>query len=330
VLAVSAGLTTATLLIVRQRVRSQVREAIRIDLQSSVNAYEIFDKQRQAAATQSARLIANLPYLRALMTTRDPATIADGALGIWKLSGSDLLVLADRSGKMLAVRSHTPDASAGASQPQVRRALELERTTDSWLAGEHLYHVWIQPIYFGESSENNITGYLAVGYEINDRTAQDFRSVGSSEVVFRTAGRVIAGTLDTAGRLEFRNSDAGAAVGPSADPREVELGSERFLMATLPLPCGSLVWATRLPPLPQSHPAVSSSSSATKLLSRMSWPSKLAPSCSSPTRILSFTTFFLSSMASASTLVYTKPVPATPCASIAQASAISSATSIRK
>jgi len=238
-LAVSAGLTTATLAIVRDRVRAQVRQNIGEDLLNSVNAYNIFEKQRQAAATQSARLIANLPYLRALMTTRDKATIEDGSRGIWKLCGSDLLVLADRSGQIVALQTKSNIAPAE-TQPQIRIALEQERTFDWWLDSGHLFQVWIQPIYFGEASENAITGYLGVGYEISDRLAQDFRNVGSSEIVFQTGGQVIAGTLDAADRAKLRNA-SGDSVVASAVSREVELGRERFLMTTFRVsPAGEL------------------------------------------------------------------------------------------
>jgi signal transduction histidine kinase/ActR/RegA family two-component response regulator len=241
VLAVSAGLTAATLVIVRDRVRAQVRENIGEDLLNSVNAYNIFEKQRQAAATQSARLIANLPYLRALMTTRDKATIEDGSRGIWKLCGSDLLVLADRSGQIVALQTKWDSIAPAETQPQIGMALEQQRTSDWWLDSGHLFQAWIQPIYFGEASENAVTGYLAVGYEISDRLAQDFRNVGSSEIVFQTSGQVIAGTLDAADRLKLRNADAGDSVAASTVPREIALGRERFLMTTFRVsPAGEL------------------------------------------------------------------------------------------
>ena len=96
-LAITTGLTTATLLIVRYSVQSRVRESIRDDLRNSVNTYKSFEQQRDLALTRSASLIANLPNVRALMTTRDEATIQDASYDIQRLSGSDLLVLADRT-----------------------------------------------------------------------------------------------------------------------------------------------------------------------------------------------------------------------------------------
>lgn len=56
-LAISAGLTTATLLIVSYSIDKRVREDIRIDLANSVNTYRRFEHQRRdslARARQSS------------------------------------------------------------------------------------------------------------------------------------------------------------------------------------------------------------------------------------------------------------------------------------
>ena len=78
-LAISAGLTAATLLIVSYSVQKRVRESIREELRNSVDAYRSFEKQRDYTLAKSAELIANLPNVRALMTTEDPATIQDAS-----------------------------------------------------------------------------------------------------------------------------------------------------------------------------------------------------------------------------------------------------------
>ena len=104
-LAISAGLTAATLLIVSYSVRKRVRENIREDVRNSVNNYQSFQAQQEEALTRSAALLANLPNVRALLTTEDEATIEDASADVWKLSGSDLLVLANRSGNVVALRA---------------------------------------------------------------------------------------------------------------------------------------------------------------------------------------------------------------------------------
>ena len=43
-------------------------------------------------------MLAEIPTLKALMTTRDAPTIQDGSTPFWRLAGSDLFLLADPGG----------------------------------------------------------------------------------------------------------------------------------------------------------------------------------------------------------------------------------------
>jgi ABC-type protease/lipase transport system fused ATPase/permease subunit len=76
-LLISASLTWATLLIVRQRVRLNVRDEIFQDLRNSVVTFQSLERQREEMLARSAELLANLPPLKAVMTTRHEATIQD-------------------------------------------------------------------------------------------------------------------------------------------------------------------------------------------------------------------------------------------------------------
>ena len=234
-LAISAGLTTATLLIVRYNMRAQVRDSIREDLRNAVNTYQIFEKQRQSTSTPSVRLIANLPYLRALMTTRDAATIADGSIDIWRLSGSDLLALADQTGRIQALTTNWPGFTAEMAQGQIRRLLDREKPSDWWFGDGHLYEVWMQPIYFGEASDSRTTGYLVVGYEVDQALARNFSKVASSEVAFRLGDGIVASTLASPEKLELERSALHNDGASSPDSRELDLGNEHYLMTTLRL-----------------------------------------------------------------------------------------------
>src|SRR6202522_4012912 len=103
--AVSAALTFATLLVVRHTVEQEVRLGIQRDLENSVSAFHNFQQQREVTLERSAALLADLPNVRALMTTHDPATIQDASRDLWQLAGSDLLLLADASGKVMALQA---------------------------------------------------------------------------------------------------------------------------------------------------------------------------------------------------------------------------------
>jgi signal transduction histidine kinase/ActR/RegA family two-component response regulator len=235
-LAISAGLTSATLLIVSYSVQKRVRESIREQLRDSVNTYQSFEKQRDEALAKSALLLANLPNVRALMTTEDATTIQDASADIWKLSGSDLLVLANRAGVVAGLRTPGSELDLATAQGLLHSSLDRRESVDWWFGGGHLYKVRIQPIYFG--GEDTTLGLLAVGYQVDERTARDFSKIASSQVVFRFGETPVASTLSTIQNPEMTGQFRQTT---SRDPREsqtVQLGEERYLAATVNLGTG--------------------------------------------------------------------------------------------
>ena len=234
-LAITAGLTAATLLIVSYNVRKRVRENIREDVRNSVANYQTFQAQQEEALERSAALLANLPNVRALMTTEDAATIEDASADVWKLSGSDLLVLANRTGNVVALRASAPGLDPATAQGFLRRSLNRNESKDWWFGGSHLYEVQIQPIYFGSPSQNTTVGLLALGHEVNERAAREFAGVSSSEVAFNFEGTPVASTLSPALQSELARRIRKPAQSPSAGEQEIQLGSELYLAETVNL-----------------------------------------------------------------------------------------------
>jgi signal transduction histidine kinase len=229
-------------------VRKRVRENIREDVRNSVTNYQSFQAQQEEALKRSAALLANLPNVRALMTTEDAATIEDASADVWKLSGSDLLVLANRTGSVVALRASASGLDSGTAQGFLRQSLDRSESKDWWFGGGHLYEVWIQPIYFGSPSQNMTVGLLAVGHEVNQLSAREFASVASSEVAFNFEGAPVAGTLSAALQSELARQIREHAHSLSADAQEIQLGSELYLAKTvnLSLEGGPLVSLTVL------------------------------------------------------------------------------------
>ena len=144
-------LTGTVLFIVQNYLRNHARSEIHEALHNSVVTFQQFESQRQRGLAQSAVLLADLPNLRALMTTQHAPTIQDASAGLWQLSGSDLFLLADRTGKVMALHTSTEGYTQDAAQSSLMRTLQKEQNRDWWFGGGHLYAVFLQPIYFGES-----------------------------------------------------------------------------------------------------------------------------------------------------------------------------------
>lgn len=236
---ISAGLTCTTLLLVHHSVRAQVRKEIFADLHNSVTTFQNFQRDRELTLAHSAELLADLPILRALMTTGHEPTIQDASRGLWHLAGSDLLVLADRSGKLVALHSKTPGLGRDSAEEFLRKGLDhLEESGHWWFGARQLYEVFVMPIYFGAASENRLLGFLAVGHEIDDRVLQEMSGIAAGQVAFRYGNAIVRSTLLPEQETELLRRIHGMEPRSAALPSEIELGRERFLATSVELAPG--------------------------------------------------------------------------------------------
>jgi signal transduction histidine kinase len=233
---VSAALTFTTLLVVRHTVQQEVRLGIQRDLQNSVSAFRNFQKQREVTLERSAALLADLPNVRALMTTHDPATIQDASRDVWQLAGSDLLLLADSSGKVMALQATPQEITVRQGQDFFPRVVSREETRHWWYVEGHLYEVFLQDIYFGPASRHQVLGYLLLGYEIDDRVTRDLSRVAASEVAFRYGDSIVRSTLKPAQESELLRVAPRTAAGGPPQGDQIRLGEERFLATSVDLP----------------------------------------------------------------------------------------------
>jgi signal transduction histidine kinase len=237
-LLVSAGLTFTTLLVVRQTVRGQIRQGIERDLRNSVVTFQDFQRQREATLTHTAQLIADLPDVRALMTTRDAPTIQDASRGVWQLAGSDLFLLGDPSGRVMALHGVPPEFTNKVAEDALAVALSAEPTNHWWYGGGHLYEVFLQPIYFGRAADHGLLGYVVLGYEIDDRIARDVSRVAASQVAFQCRDSIVRSTLSPSQEVELLHRFT-ARGGPSSNPEQIQLGEEQFLATSVELDPGA-------------------------------------------------------------------------------------------
>lgn len=229
---ITAGLTALSLLVVRHSMQQHVREGIVQDLRNSVTSFQNFQRDREVMLTRSAELVADLPITRAMMTAHDPATIQDASQGVWQLSGSDLLVLADRNGKVVALHTRSAGFTREAAQQYFERSLGEEDSSHWWFGEHHLYQTFVQPVYFGSPTEGTLLGFLIIGYEIDDRLAREVSKVSASQVAFSYGDEIVATTLTSTQSQSIRGFSTGGA---QSGPRELEVGKELFLATSLDL-----------------------------------------------------------------------------------------------
>jgi signal transduction histidine kinase len=229
----SAGLTAVSLLIVQHTVANHVRGGLSSDLADSVESFRNLQREREAELARLAELMADLPSLKALMTSRHAPTIQDGSREMFNLTGGDLFALLDPANQFVGFHTKSP----GISREQAQRLFAGRGSSDEplqwWFAGGHLYEVVLAPIYFGPRSDNALLGVVAVGYEMNAAVARQVSQVAASQVAILSGDTVVVSTLNPEQSGELKSQ---LAASPSPDGRvNWKLGTESFVVSALTL-----------------------------------------------------------------------------------------------
>jgi len=228
----SAGLTAVSLLIVQRTVATNVRRNLSDDLANSVGTFRDLEADRENDLSRLAELMADLPNLKALMTSHHAPTIQDGSREMFHLSGGDLFALIDPAGEIMAFHAKAPGIPREEAQQLLKDRGLIEETPQWWFGGGHLYQVVLAPIYFGPSSRNALLGMVAVGYEMNTAVARQVSQVAASQVAILYGKEVVVSTLDSGLEKELASH---VAVAPIAEgPADWNLGRESFMVSALP------------------------------------------------------------------------------------------------
>jgi signal transduction histidine kinase len=234
-LLISACLTWTSLLVVRRSVQTQVREGIFADLENSVSTFQNFQRERELSLIRSAELLADLPDLRALMTTQHDATIQDGSNSLSRLAGGDLFALADRRGRIVALHTVSPNFTTEMAQRELSASLNDPEPSHWWFGNHHLFQTVLRPIYFGPAADNHLLGLAILGYEINDTVASQVSRIATGRVAFYYGNTVVCSTLTPLQETELANHRFVRPKLGTTQPEQIQLNDERFLGTSLEL-----------------------------------------------------------------------------------------------
>ncbi|MGE0459951.1 MAG: ATP-binding protein [Vicinamibacterales bacterium] len=188
----------AAMFFVRARLTTETRQALERDLRTAAS---IADQQQAAlfdTFTRSARLIADLPRLKAAVDTGDPPTVQPIAEEYLQQLGADVLLVHDRHGGQLA--------AAGGASAGVLRVVTVPIRVDL-----------------------DQLGTLTVGYRLDEDRAMELAAMTGAEIAFVADGRVQASTLGSLSRAMPAVLSAGEA------PATLRIGDTEYVALIQPL-----------------------------------------------------------------------------------------------
>ena len=231
-LVIICALLGSLLLIVRHTVRSEIDEGAQESTNESLRAFENVQQERELQLSRTAAMLAELPPLKALMTTEHALTIQDASEPLWKLAGSQLFVLAGTDGHVLGLHGTVPRWTTALAEENLQRSMEQGEDAAWWYGEGQLYRVFLRPITSGTENEQRQLGVLAVGYQIDATVAEQLALVSGSQIALTTGDKIIASTLSAADQAELTNSIQNSD-GAEASTREMALGKDQYQVASV-------------------------------------------------------------------------------------------------
>lgn len=215
--------------LINLRVTASAEDEVRRGL---AQAEALVDRQRAMLSDVlivQARLVADLPKLKAAVDTGDPPTVRPVAEGYQRQLGSDLFLVTDRTGRVLAAAGGAATALGTAPAPTMREAAAGSESAAFWTAPQGILQVVSVPITAG-TGPSDVLGTLSAGILLGDSLAARLKALTGSEIAFAAGGRIVASTLPGASR--------GRTLAPALEARgitRVSVEGTDYLAAARPL-----------------------------------------------------------------------------------------------
>ena len=228
---VIATATLASLLLIRHRLLNEVTDGFSRDLQRSVGIAQDLQAQRLNGLDRENALLADLPSLKALMTTHDVRTIQNGAVEFRNVSGNDLFALADAEGQVVAAYTNT----SFHADAQLASQLEPVLASPNMLyliSGDRLFACSVRPLYFGSEASGALLGYVISGFAIDRSLVERISRATMVQASFVSGGRALASTIAPPAQDWLVKSVPGSHGSVTSS---LTLGGERYLAITVDL-----------------------------------------------------------------------------------------------
>jgi HAMP domain-containing protein len=200
---------------------------------ASLHAFESIQHEHEIDLSRTAAILAELPTLKALMTTRDALTVQDASDPFWRLAGSDLFLLADPDRKVLGLHVTAIGWTRADADSALKRSLDLGEDSAWWYAHGQLYWVFLRPIVAGSDGEQRELGVLAVGYDVNSAVARQLALISGSQIALGTNGHIIASTFSSREESQLQQWIGRNDVQPDPATQKLSLGSNEYELASV-------------------------------------------------------------------------------------------------
>jgi len=227
------GLTGSLLYFIRHTVDAEIQKQVKDGTDESTSAFESVQRQRELQLSRTAAMLADLPTMKALMSTQHAPTIQDGSESFWKLAGSDLFVLAKPNRSVVALHMTRPGWSAETAERDLKRSTDVGEDASWWYDDGRLYWVFLHPITSGAGSTTQPLGLLAVGYQVDSAVAQQLSVAANNQIALATSDTVIASTLPARDAAELQRRLESGVFSSTITSGQITLDTDQYAYSSV-------------------------------------------------------------------------------------------------
>jgi len=215
--------------VVSRRAAGRAEEELSRGLSEAVALAHRHHQTRLETLRERARLVADLPKLKAAVAPADPPTVEPLARDYRERIKADLFVVTDRTGRVLVALGAKGSGLVGSGA--VASALAGREEQSLYREGDRLLQMVTVPVLI-DATPPEVLGTLSLGFALDDALALQFRALTGSEIAFADEGRIHASTLTRTYEPSLLALDAGAL------PSSIVLGGTDYLALARPLASG--------------------------------------------------------------------------------------------
>jgi signal transduction histidine kinase len=215
--------------LVNVRVTEEAERTLQREIIAAAALVDNLRTTRTETFMQMARFIADAPPLKAAVDTNDPPTVQAIANRYQDQVKSNLLLITNRAGSVLAtVGTSGRTAAIISNQPAIHDGLAGRETLSLLPQPDGIIQLVTVPVYVG-ITRPDILGTLSVGFMLDNALATQLKQITLSDIAFGMDGQILAATLpgEYYGALADRLQTTGIS--------RVQLGDEEYEALPRPL-----------------------------------------------------------------------------------------------
>ena len=182
--------------LVNVRVTQEAERTLEREIVATAALVDNLRTTRTETFVQMARFIADAPPLKAAVDTNDAATVQPKADEYQHQLKSNLLLVTNRKGTVLATVGASPrTATIISTQPAIREALAGREAFSLLPQPNGMLQLVTVPVFVVTLKHADILGTVSVGFLLDDALAAQLKAIMGSDIAFGMDGQILAGTL---------------------------------------------------------------------------------------------------------------------------------------